>query len=186
MAFLYWRAGRLTAKNGGFRPGQTSQVFSDAAFESSITILLQRYALEMFATGEDERTARQFMQDEVSHIQRWGETYLGIGADGRPRRQTAGGGTRIVKVLQSEENIWSPLYGLKGKIDLTVLAALAGEEGQVRKTPCWPRSWANFSLLYLYSHMSAWANWRLLGRPDAFSRASSPPSTPRPPAAPRN
>ena len=22
MAFLYWRAGRLTAKNGGFRPGQ--------------------------------------------------------------------------------------------------------------------------------------------------------------------
>jgi hypothetical protein len=24
--------------------------------------------------------------------------------------------------------------------------------GQVRKTPSWPRSWANFSLLWLYSY----------------------------------
>jgi hypothetical protein len=29
---------------------------------------------------------------------------------------------------------------------------------QVRKTPSWPRSWANFSLLYLYSHGNAWVN----------------------------
>jgi hypothetical protein len=28
----------------------------------------------------------------------------------------------------------------------------------VRKTPSWPRSWANFSLLSLYSHWNAWAN----------------------------
>ena len=27
---------------------------------------------------------------------------------------------------------------------------------QVRKTPSWPRSWANFSLLWLYSHRNAW------------------------------
>ena len=42
---------------------------------------------------------------------------------------------------------------------------------QVRKTPSWPRSWANFSLLSLYSHWNAWANWHLLGQPDTFLAA---------------
>ena len=31
---------------------------------------------------------------------------------------------------------------------------------QVRKTPSWPRSWANFSLLYLHSPRNAWTNSR--------------------------
>ena len=35
---------------------------------------------------------------------------------------------------------------------------------EVRKT-CRPRSWANFSLLWLYSHMSAWASLHRLGQP---------------------
>ena len=36
----------------------------------------------------------------------------------------------------------------------------------MRKTPSWPRNWANFSLLLLYSHRSAWANLHLLGQPN--------------------
>ena len=43
---------------------------------------------------------------------------------------------------------------------------------QVRKTPSWPRSWANFSLLWLYSHNNAWANLHLLGQPNTFLAAS--------------
>ena len=42
----------------------------------------------------------------------------------------------------------------------------AAGAGKVRKTPSWPRSWANFSLLQLYFHRNAWANLHLLGRPD--------------------
>ena len=37
---------------------------------------------------------------------------------------------------------------------------------QVRKTPSWPRSWANFSPLSLYPHRNAWANVHLLGQPN--------------------
>ena len=37
---------------------------------------------------------------------------------------------------------------------------------EVRTAPSWHRSWANSSLLY--SHRNAWANLRLLGRPNAF------------------
>jgi hypothetical protein len=43
----------------------------------------------------------------------------------------------------------------------------------VRKTPCWPRSWANLSVLYL-SHRLAWANLHLLGQPDTLP-ARDPP-----------
>ena len=39
---------------------------------------------------------------------------------------------------------------------------------QVRKTPGWPRSWANFCLLELFSHMNAQANWHLPGQPNIF------------------
>jgi hypothetical protein len=34
---------------------------------------------------------------------------------------------------------------------------------KVREPPRWPRSWANFSLLYLYAHWNARANLHLLG-----------------------
>jgi hypothetical protein len=39
---------------------------------------------------------------------------------------------------------------------------------QARQTPSWPRSWANFSLFWLYSHRNTWANLHLLGQPDTF------------------
>ena len=40
--------------------------------------------------------------------------------------------------------------------------------GQVRKTLSWPRSWANSSLLDLYSRTNVWANLHRLGQPDTF------------------
>ena len=46
-----------------------------------------------------------------------------------------------------------------------VLRPLAWTSAVVRKTPGWPRSWASFSLLQLYSHRDAWANLHLLGQP---------------------
>jgi hypothetical protein len=39
---------------------------------------------------------------------------------------------------------------------------------RVRKTPCRPTSWANTSLLSLYSHRNAWANSHLLRQPNAL------------------
>ena len=53
---------------------------------------------------------------------------------------------------------------------------LAATAGQVRKMPSWPRSWANSSLLQLYSHRNAWANSHLLGQPNTspLSRSAWP------------
>ena len=50
-----------------------------------------------------------------------------------------------------------------------VLRRAAGDQrrvdGQVRGTPCRPRSWANLSLLSRYHHRNAWANLHILGQP---------------------
>ena len=40
---------------------------------------------------------------------------------------------------------------------------------KVKKTPSWPRSWANFSPLWLCSHWNAWASWHILGALTPFS-----------------
>ena len=42
---------------------------------------------------------------------------------------------------------------------------------KVRETPRWPRSWADFSPLWLSSHINAWANLRLLDQPNTFLAA---------------
>ena len=47
---------------------------------------------------------------------------------------------------------------------------LSSDELQVRKTARRPRSWANFSLLWLHPHRNAWADLHILGRPNAFLR----------------
>jgi hypothetical protein len=39
---------------------------------------------------------------------------------------------------------------------------------EVRKTPRWPRSWANFSLFQLYFRRNTWANLYILGQPNTF------------------
>ena len=41
-------------------------------------------------------------------------------------------------------------------------------ENQVRKTPSWPRRWANVGLFWMYSDKNAWANLHLLGQPNTF------------------
>ena len=45
---------------------------------------------------------------------------------------------------------------------------------QVRKTPSWPRSWANFNPLSLYSHRNAWASLHLLGQTNTFLAPALP------------
>jgi hypothetical protein len=42
---------------------------------------------------------------------------------------------------------------------------------QVRKTPSWPRSWANFSPLWLYSHRNIWADLQSNGPISHLSRS---------------
>ena len=69
-----------------------------------------------------------------------------------PGPAAASGRSSLCMVM---ELCWCSLYRL-----------LHGSE--VRKMPSWPRSWANFSLLQLYSHINSCANLHCLGQPNTF------------------
>ena len=45
-----------------------------------------------------------------------------------------------------------------------LLLYLERKAAKVRKAPSWPRSWANSSLLWVYSHRNAWSNLQFLGQ----------------------
>ena len=61
---------------------------------------------------------------------------------------------------------WSDRIGTLGLGRCADIAVLRLDE--VRKTPSWPRSWANFSLFQLYSHRNAWANLHIWEQPNTF------------------
>ena len=77
------------------------------------------------------------------------------------------------------------VHGAEGDVDMSELCATLYDAGydymldpdhapshpQVRKTPSWPKTWANFSLLQLCSHWNVWANLHLLGQPNTFLAA---------------
>jgi hypothetical protein len=65
-----------------------------------------------------------------------------------------------------------PTASYAGEAVVAVLLRPAAWNGhvvlQVRTTSICPRSWASFSLLWLYSHPNAWANLHILGQPNTF------------------
>ena len=68
-----------------------------------------------------------------------------------------------------DHRLWHMGCNVESGVKLTVQKFKeAPATSQVRKTPSWPRSWANFSPLYLYSHKNARANLYLLSQPNTF------------------
>jgi hypothetical protein len=48
---------------------------------------------------------------------------------------------------------------------------------KVRKTPSWPRSWANFNFLSLYPRGNTWANLHRLGQPNTLLATKHAPAS---------
>jgi hypothetical protein len=91
----------------------------------------------------------------------------GPGAFLHPLTEQSG---RVILNLSVSETNKELLLKSEGFIPLLVDSLLLHPEhprrAQVRKMPSWPRSWANFSLLQLYSRRNAWVNLHLLGQPN--------------------
>ncbi|KAJ1653612.1 DNA replication endonuclease-helicase Dna2 [Dispira simplex] len=98
---------------------------------------------ELFFVQETEAQAMAHLKEWGAVFQQWAELYISP----VPRREAMvkwhGGGYQrdrnssfhqqprlaIQKVLDIEEHVWSPMYGLKGKIDITVQAMLTDGQG---------------------------------------------------------
>ena len=83
---------------------------------------------ELFATGLTVESVKQELLDLIPALQEWARQSLAsCGSTSGPSIQFCGSFVRNVvvnKVLSTEEKIWSPMWGLKGQIDIMVEAGL--------------------------------------------------------------
>ncbi|KAJ1978736.1 DNA replication endonuclease-helicase Dna2 [Dimargaris xerosporica] len=111
--------------------------FSPEFFEADILRVVTLHTQDLFLVGETEDKAIAYLKEWSPILRQWADTYIGpepkpaaVVQGHRQPNGNAGQGTRlptiaIQKVLDIEENIWSPMFGLKGKIDVSVQVALS-------------------------------------------------------------
>lgn len=88
-----------------------------------------RMLCEMYGLSITEAAIYEEMSNYLPRILSWSQRYLGSGLvqiqDGDVPRKNQWQGN-ILEVNDIEENIWSPKFGVKGKVDLTVKARSRG------------------------------------------------------------
>ncbi|KAG0333074.1 Tripartite DNA replication factor [Podila horticola] len=106
--------------------------FSTRTMESRIDGLVEDHLKELCLINESVDVARNALREQIPSCQIWANRFL------RPTPASDGVVTEhlsqntdsrclsINKILDIEENIWSPTFGLKGKIDATVQVVLRG------------------------------------------------------------
>ena len=112
------------------------EVFQQAILEKNFSIrhleliveqLVITYMEQLFWLSETPESARSYLLEKLLALKNWADLFLhqhpqpaAYVAD--HRQETSGKSPRmsISKLLDIEEHIWSPLFGLKGKIDATV------------------------------------------------------------------
>lgn len=96
-----------------FEAAVTSRLSTDTEYEEAISNILVASMQTMYAADAEENETRSYLGEHVNLIRSWVHTYLRT-------ESTPADGMAIHSVLQAEENIWSPEFGLKGKVDLSI------------------------------------------------------------------
>ncbi|XP_061600610.1 DNA replication ATP-dependent helicase/nuclease DNA2 [Cololabis saira] len=88
-----------------------------------------RYLGDMYALGVSQQEMKQELQDYLPSLEHWANDYLTSSTPKSitvkiPNNSRAASGCQdsvvtVTELADIEENVWSPRFGLKGKIDLT-------------------------------------------------------------------
>ncbi|KAJ2158175.1 DNA replication endonuclease-helicase Dna2, partial [Coemansia sp. RSA 552] len=95
--------------------------------DGSLATLIKQNASELWGAGSDEAAARAQASEVMPAFRVWAQTYQNkdVGGEYSQHRGRGGGSLSVKRVLATEENIWAPALGLKGKIDATVVAQMS-------------------------------------------------------------
>ena len=85
--------------------------------------VLSSYIETLYEINVQPPEAAEYLMSKVSQLQAWAATFVSAdpeaGGELRDRHNSVAS-MRINKLLEVEEHIWSPMYGLKGNVDATV------------------------------------------------------------------
>ena len=111
--------------------------WNQVSFLNIIERILPHYLESLYEIGVSQRDATEYLLGKTPDLIGWASVFVGdnIVPDATIRdRNGALVPTAINKLLELEEHVWSPMYGLKGNIDATVQAQMQLPEDNESKT----------------------------------------------------
>ncbi|EPS40726.1 hypothetical protein H072_5379 [Dactylellina haptotyla CBS 200.50] len=106
-----------------FQAALSANDFSSAFLEKEINRILSAQMQNLYAVRVTPGTAMDHLRTKLPPLQEWAKSFVSA----RPQHDAIAKGHRapdsnlaIRKVLDVEEHIWSPKFGLKGNMDVTV------------------------------------------------------------------
>ena len=100
---------------------------------------IQKHLEELYTIKVDIPTAREYLLTRTRELASWADLFVspkpkpGAIAEGRNGEKI---NLSISKLLDIEEHVWSPMYGLKGNIDATIQVAInAGKDSKTLTMP---------------------------------------------------
>ncbi|KAF9972529.1 Tripartite DNA replication factor [Actinomortierella ambigua] len=115
--------------------------FTTTFIQDKIGELAGEFVRDLALIGETVDTARASLEELRLPMQAWANRYVrptpakdGTVQDHSSFQPSGGGGKTlcISKVLDVEENIWSPMFGLKGKIDASVQIKVMNSQNKLQ------------------------------------------------------
>ncbi|KAF9161405.1 Tripartite DNA replication factor [Actinomortierella ambigua] len=115
--------------------------FSTSFIQEKIGELAREFVRDLALIGETVDTAKAALEEMRLPMQAWANRYVrptpakdGTVQDSNTQFSSGSGGQTLCinKVLDVEENIWSPMFGLKGKIDASVQVRVMGNQGEMQ------------------------------------------------------
>ncbi|KAJ2051154.1 DNA replication endonuclease-helicase Dna2 [Coemansia sp. S16] len=115
--------------------------WDDTTMSATIRSLIKDNIASLWECQIDETTMHQQISECVPIYQEWARTYMhhsaSLGSTYTTHRSSPSANdseslVAVSKIFDMEENIWSPKYGLKGKVDLTILAQFSKQGALVQ------------------------------------------------------
>ncbi|KAJ4393571.1 DNA replication endonuclease-helicase Dna2 [Gnomoniopsis smithogilvyi] len=94
---------------------------------------MKKHVQDLYAIKVSFTDAREHMSSKMPEVRGWAERFISSYpkpeaiAQGRNNEKTS---LCVSKLLDIEEHVWSPLYGLKGNIDATIQVTVNNAQGQ--------------------------------------------------------
>jgi DNA replication ATP-dependent helicase Dna2 len=101
--------------------------FTTEFFIEKSAEIISSFLDDLYAANETDDSAFKHMETFIPVMQKWASTYMdGHGADGSSENQVV-----ITGIEDIEERFWSPMFGLKGNVDISARISQGGHEGIV-------------------------------------------------------
>ncbi|KAI9674760.1 MAG: Tripartite DNA replication factor [Caeruleum heppii] len=100
-----------------------------------IESVVARYLESIYEIKLEINQAVEYLKSKMPELQAWAELFVSAKPKPNASVKDRNGGSALMsinKLLDVEEHVWSPMYGLKGNIDATVQITLDDKDG--RKT----------------------------------------------------